>query len=653
MFKHVLEVVKPQVSGSNALDIISHIHDLDRWSSFDKYRQSSRYCFKKMKQYGLEAELFPIPADGEAMHGDWIMPRAWDAKEATLTVLKPDGSADFTLCRYTQAPCSLVMYSKATSPGGVTAEIVVLEGGSKAEDYEGVQVHGKVILTDQSPRDVKLEAVKHGAVGIISDHLSWGACRPPLELPETLAWVSFDSDYRHGGWGIKKGDTQCWGFMLTPRQGYELRKLIKQQGSVSVHAEIDSRLYGGKLEVATGWIPGRSREEVLMNGHLHEVGAIDNASGAGVAIEVLRALNELIDAGKLKRPKRGIRMLFTYECMGTMAAVVRRRDLFARNIVAALTMDCVGGRESLTKAPLSVWQNPHAQTSYTDTLLKRIMTHLAAEEELLVSTKYVDYGGADNIIADPTINIPCPALIECPYTDYHTSTDTPDKLDPDKLAWIGTAAATYVYFIANAGANEARWLAAELAGEAHAAVVRETNEYVARHYAAGAPEADKGTLGDLWRSLAYLQYRYDIGLDAVPRLAKRQAKPLREAVKPLKHQLAAAVEQGFERAAKATGSVPRKPRKVRKRQASGVVPKRVVIGPSCNSRIPRDEQEAWEEMCKRNNVAASSALFWADGQRTVAEIEELVEGESGRRDVRLMEFFEAMEKYGYVKLLHG
>lgn len=655
MFKPTLKAIEPLLSGENALDIAAHIHDLDRWSSFDRHREASRYCCEKMKQYGLEAELFPIPADGESIFGDFVMPRAWDAKEGTLTLLGNDERGEVELCRYTHEPCSLVVHSKATPPGGTTAEIVLMDGGSKAEDYNNVDVAGKVIFTRLSPREVKVEAIKHEAVGIISDELPEYPMRPPMELPDTVAWVRFMSDHSGGGWGMRKGDSECWGFMLSPRQGHWLREIIAREGTVRVHAEVDAGLYDGTLEVVTGWIPGETDEHVIFNGYLHEYGAIDNASGAGLSIEILRTLRQLIDAGKLPQPKRGIRMIFSYECMGTMAAVVQRPDIFGENAVAGLTMDCVGGRESLNHAPLDIWSNPYAAGCYTDVLLAGIMQHLSDHDTVLVNWRRKPFGGADNIIADPTIGVPCPALIECPYTHYHASSDTPDKLDPKRLAWIGKAAATYAYFIANAGEAEAHWLAEQVFSEAQYAFVEQANEFVSALYADPKPRGPVKA-ANLWRRLSYQHARYGLAIDSVLRLVAKGKDSLARDLEAFKQELTKAAEAAFRHGAQIAGVPARKPppsRSKYKQQAARLVPERLIIGPARETRIPLADREEWHAICERVGVTGNVAMygeFWADGHRTIAEIEELVAGETGEAGCKLLDFFRGYEKYGYVKL---
>ena len=651
MFRHLLDEVSTRISGTTALDMIAHIHDLDRWGSFDRHHQTSRYCVARMREYGLDAEITPAPADGETRYGDWVMPLAWNARGATLRALPANGR-EVLLCDYHEEPCSVVMYSKATPRGGVTAEVVAIDGGGKAEHYADADVRGKIVLTAESARGVKVRAVEHGAAGIVSDFMpTYDGRRLPLELPDGRAWQTFGPDYDYGGWGMKKGHTQCWGFVLTPRQGQWLRGMLRREGGVRLHAQMDARFYDGTLDLVTGSIPGRTKAEVLMNGHLSEIGAIDDASGCGVAMEVLRRLRELIDARKLRRPRRGIRMLFTYECMGTMAAVFERPDIF-RNAVAGVTLDCIGGREALTRAPLELCGNPHAQSSYTDTLLRCIMRHLSGVDPLLVNWRDRPYAGADAIIADPSIGVPSPLLMECPYTFYHCSTDTPDKLDPEKLRWIARAVAAYVYFIADAGEPEACWLAEQVFTEGQNALAAAAQEIVTEHY----EDEVAANPGMLWRRLAHVQTRYAMALDSTAAPAGRSASRLTRRLSALKRGLARSAESAFEHGCRACGMAPRKPRAGRSayaQRAAAVAPRRLVVGECRMARVPREDRDAWDELCSSGGIGRgmlTSALSWTDGRRNVAEIERLVEGETGSTDVQLMELYEALARYGYVKL---
>jgi hypothetical protein len=52
-------------------------------------------------------------------------------------------------------------------------------------------------------------------------------------------------------------EAPCWGFVLSPRTGRWLRRLIeKNKTPVKVHARVDSRLYAGEMEDCVATIPG-------------------------------------------------------------------------------------------------------------------------------------------------------------------------------------------------------------------------------------------------------------------------------------------------------------------------------------------------------------------------------------------------------------
>ncbi|MBN1676294.1 MAG: DUF4910 domain-containing protein [Kiritimatiellae bacterium] len=648
MLARILDTIAPAIDGDRTLADIAAIRELDRWGSFDQHHKASLLCQSRFREAGLETEIVPVPADGATRYGDWIMPQAWNARHATLRLLRGRGHAEAVLCDYLEEPCSLIHYSKPTPRGGVTAELVVLNGGTRNEDYAHVDVRGKIILTRAGP-GVKEQAVKHGAAGIVTDHMpEHPGCRPPNALPDARAWHRFGPDYPCGGWGMKEGHTQCWGFVLSPRQGRRLRRLAKNHGPLRLHAEVSARFYDGTLDLVMGRLTGRTGEEVLLNGHLSEIGAIDNASGCALGIEALRALNALIARGKLKRPRRGIRALFTYECMGTMAAAVTQKKLF-RKFVAGLTLDCVGGREALCRTALGLYRNPEAQSSYADTLLRLVLERQSRRETLLVNWREHSYAASDNIIADPSIGVPCPLLMECPYTAYHSSADTPRVVDPDKLVWIGRAAAAYAYFIADAREPEARWLAEQVLAEAAAA---------ARAAAASASEDRGAGTVSAERRLAHLELCYSHAVESTARLVdtrKRQA--FLKSLRPLKADLTKSIDLARRQAGRVRGT-RRAGQTRRDRQAGAAerarIPRRLVVGEVQLTRVPRRDRGEWHAMRKRGNItdlAAGRALFWADGQRSIAEIEERVAGETGREAVRLSEYFRCLAKYGYVRLL--
>src|SRR5262245_15209682 len=74
-------------SGERAWKRVSALHMRDRWSSFDRYAESSQYCAEALREAGLQVDEVAFPADGHTRFGDWIMPLAWDAREANLSLI--------------------------------------------------------------------------------------------------------------------------------------------------------------------------------------------------------------------------------------------------------------------------------------------------------------------------------------------------------------------------------------------------------------------------------------------------------------------------------------------------------------------------------------------------------------------------------------
>ena len=72
--------------------------------------------------------------------------------------------------------------------------------------------------------------------------------------------------------------------------------------------------------------------------------------------------------------------------------------------------------------------------------------------------------------------------------------------------------------------------------------------------------------------------------------------------------------------------------------------------------LPAEDQEAWNQRMAaatdgRHHTMETLALFWADGKRSILEIADLVEMESGARDAGLLlHYFQLLEKLGFVEL---
>mgnify|MGYP005838879625 CR=1 FL=1 len=659
MFTHVRHRIAEEYSSANAFELTAGIQRHDRWSTFDQYRRSGEYCAARMREYGLEGvEQMAIPADGATRIGDWVMPLAWDVENAVLRVVEPRASGGRILAHYREEPASLAMWSAPTPPGGVDVEVVYLEDGSREEEYARVDVRGKAVFTHRSHGSVRGLAARRGAVGLITDY---PACKDDA-LANATCWMNAWVD--HHGWGFLKTDTPMWGFSLTRDKGQYLERLMASGETVRVRADVASCLYEGDFTLSTGVIRGESDDEVLAYAHAYEYGAEDNAAGCATVLEAARTLQHLIQDGALPRPKRTIRFMMSWECYGSIAWAVRRIH-GRRNVVAGLCLDDLGGKQSLTGGAIKLILNPHCQASYTDYLAKELAAACFGPEHGLAYAFTRWSGGTDHtVFEDPQFGVPMPWLTEHPARYHHTSLDEMDKIDRRSLGVEGVFAATYLYALANAGEPEARWLSEgtrTLWEEDLVSVAMGARERVG---AAASPVEVNALWQEADERLEYLLARGREAIQSLMRLSGApgvRAAAVEGAVVQQVGALERAASQQIEqlrvaagRRAEALGGSLVTARQARPlRQGAERVPRRKVPGLLTLCGIPDAERAELGRVTHGASPMWSPVLtfglYWADGTLPIGEIQHRVELECGPTEIDLVEYFQFLERLGYVE----
>ncbi len=663
MFEPILRTVDVETSGELAMNELMRIHAIDRWFTFPKMLESAQSSARRMDEFGLAgATVEEFPADGETLFGHWQMPYAWDAEDAKLTVVKPERLAGRVLAHYGAVPCSLTMWSGPTPARGITTEVVVVNDGSRAEHYRGINVKGRIVFSSSRTSAAKHQAARRGAVGILSD---WNP--HPHDLPDERFWNNAFSDAA-GGWGLKKGESRIFGFGVTPRQGAELRALLARGEKLVVHAEVLTRLYSGIMPAATAYIAGTdghqsngSAGQVLTLGHGFEQGANDNASGCAVMLEALRALNELIRRKKLKPPRRDIRMLITWECYATLAYASRYPKQMA-GTVAGLCIDHVGMKQAMCRTAQGVILNPHAQANVTDAfgleLARRYFTSAAPRYRWLA----LPFTLTDNIIVDPTINIPTLTFgpgVKDLY--WHTTGDTEETVDVHALKILSTFAATYLYFLASAGLKEAYWLAQQAAAEGKAALASEAQRLftdITTATSTGALPAGRRVEAARER-LAYVRDCNVHAIRSAERLLSKEEKAHLKAalaglVKEIKAQAAQEAKRLQTEARGRSAHLRGKLRKVTRRKsalerrAEKIVPVRAGIGTPTLDPIPKSKRGKfaggrWDSRLHR-------AFWWCDGKRTLADVIRLTAQETGSDCWDLVDVFQGLAQHHLIQL---
>jgi len=652
MFKKIMKEIEQEFSVAKAIEYTKGVWNNDRWFTFPKILDGARYCVNVMKSNGLsEVELIEQPADGETLFGNWMSPLAWDVGEATLEIIEPEESAQ-VLANRREVPCAVIMWSAPTPKEGIEAEVLLLEKGTP-EEVEKMDVAGKMLLTDKQPRGIKVAAVQNGAAGIISFYSTH-----PDDLPDVTMWINGWSDLQ-GGWMLTKRDTHLVGFSIPPAKGRMLRDIIKNNRKVVVRAKVDSRFYDGILPGATGLIEGTTHkhEEVMVLGHNGEQGANDNASGCGAMLEIGRCLNSLISSGKLPRPKRSIRILMCAECYGSLAYVTANMERM-KNTVACINLDTVAGAPYAIGAPLQFVPNPHSNMSYTDVLAEKILASTSTKNHNFVYKTLKNFSMIDNLMTDPMVGSPAHSFYEIGKY-WHTSADTPEILDENTIKSSGLFAATYLYFIANAGYKEAQWLAHEVATKGKQRIANEVQSYITRLLTTDiASDESLSQLRDDGKTrINYLLERQIEAVHSVKRLlSEDEVSQISGTLDKLSKQLSQTATDEMRRFEYAIDEYAKTNNLTlveikeelteTERKASQIVPKRKFIGTVTYDDLPdelrlkKSSPRWWGEL--------GCALYWCDGKRNLLEIMNLVKLELGNLNADLLSEFEFLAEHGYV-----
>jgi len=608
--RETIPLLHRSIAGGRILNSVKAIVETDRWNSFDRFHDTTRTIRSTFERAGAATEVYSIQTGGVPGSGRWTIHEAADVLEATADIVKP---VRRRLVDYRKNPWQVVQWSTSTPAEGMTCQLVALDSKEAYDRIPPRGLLGKMVLT-RLGREAGFEFFKKGAAGLIYD-------LPVRDLPEATAWAKFS-------WGsikIDEASGRLVGLSISAREGDELRRLIQERGPVVLHVRVNIRRYVGSHDVVSGLIAGEGdpQEEVWSIAHSAEPGAVDNASGVAVSMEIARAICRLVAEKRLPPARRTIRLLASYECYGFFNYVEHR--MLPRTALAGVCMDGVGVKPDLCGRALTWHETIPMSAGFVNDIGAAMV-----RSALRMGNPGYRFGlgpfvsTLDTLLGDPQYGFPCPWISNSPYRSYHSSADTPDVLDPKGLAACAAAMAGYLYFLAAAGTPEAVQIAAW-----------QTQKTLLR---LRAPEK-KPTREEI----EYIRQQHAVSLE---RLRRWLSGPDRDSAlahfKECERQVGAAAKGLPQR---------RKPRKPISRSMAAIasqVPRRKAL------LVPTHEN-LWPDARKRirdSGVRAPWALFWADGKRSLAEIAEAISVETGK-EVSLesvAQFFNAHADIGYVDL---
>lgn len=334
--------------------------------------------------------------------------------------------------------------SRAMSYSMPTEEIkkeAIIVGYGEEEDYKEIDVKDKIVIAlrkgtkDNYWEDVS-RASKNGASGfvLINNH--------PWITITTLETGYFDPKQRL----IPIEPNPIPAMVLGQDEGEELISLIKA-GKVNTEFKIDA--FNGKRKVtnvrAIKKGVEKPKEKIVIYGHRDTVGtpgANDNGSGTVVMLEIARVLKNIELAKTVELISLSAEEHLGSE--GSIAYLKRHKDSL-NQIQASIELDMIGAGSKINVMNGGRWQDKDV---YFSELLTDYIIDVARHMGYFFEKDFSDMGTPDSgrfaEMGVETTWIWCPDDVH-----YHSSEDSLENVDINKLKIISDVVLTAIYDLAN------------------------------------------------------------------------------------------------------------------------------------------------------------------------------------------------------------
>ncbi len=425
-----MRAIVSEASGERAMHHLLELVPYPRIRPTSEYQghfQESEVMARFAKEYGystVEIESFPNTQ------------RSWAPTMGELWMITPNEQRKL----YDIHDVAVSVASNSAN-GDVTGELVDVGQGTRAEDYNGKDVKGKIAIGSGGVAQVYAQASQRGALGAVG-YSTLYPDRGVDVIPSSSIMAN----------------TQGFGWAISPRQGHELVARLARGEPISLRSMIRAETEPGELEMVHATINGdpRSTEDVIISGHLYEgylkQGANDDNSGCALTLEVGRAYIKLIQEGKLPKPKHTIHFLWVPEISGTNAWLNAHPDI-ARRVFADLNFDMEGIRLTTSRSYWILQRTPDTFPSFLNDIGQSMMEFVSEITRERVRYRAGGYGpslpvqapngsddafyikidkhyGSSDHVTYMQHGIPAVMFITWPDMWYHSSEDTPDKQDP-------------------------------------------------------------------------------------------------------------------------------------------------------------------------------------------------------------------------------
>ncbi|MDF5731625.1 MAG: DUF4910 domain-containing protein, partial [Rhizonema sp. PD38] len=223
-------------------------------------------------------------------------------------------------------------------------------------------------------------------------------------LPERPDWVPYRTSYYK----------ENWGFCLSHNQLLELKD---EEYEVS----IDSSLEDGHLTYGEYYIKGEKEDEVLISCHAcHPSLANDNLSGIALATFLAKYLSQI-------SPSFSYRFIFIPGTIGSITWLAQN-ETHVDKIKHGLVLTCLG----------DTGKSHYKKSRRGDAEIDKAVIHvLKQSNQDYEIQEFSPYGYDERQFCSPGFNLPVGCFMRSPhgtYTQYHTSADNLDLVQPQALA---------------------------------------------------------------------------------------------------------------------------------------------------------------------------------------------------------------------------
>jgi hypothetical protein len=418
----------------------------------------------------------------------------------------------------------IAINSASTPETGVSAEVIYC-GAATDSEMEKHNVKGKIVFAESRIDTVYAQALKYGAIGAIAYSIPF--YNEPEKHPNGISFF-------HIPYNKKQPEQQKWGILLSFAARTKLLAALSR-GPVIADVNVQTKIYPSTELTLLANVRGAIKpdERMVINAHVQEPGANDNATGVATLAEMARMTALFVNEGKVK-PARTITFLWGDEIVSP-TRYISEDSVRAKTIKWGLSLDMVGEDTKKTGGvfliekmpdPSAIWtrgNDKHTEWGgepmqekdmfphyFNDFLFNRCL-HEAQSTGWKIATNPYE-GGSDH---SPFLEAKIPAALMWHFTDafYHTDEDRFDKVSAEEMQHVGVSGMVTAYLLTASNEKIATAAVKEISANA---LQRLSTEFQLSREAIsnGKPAKNEKHIIDTWRNwyLAAIQRCRDINV---------------------------------------------------------------------------------------------------------------------------------------------